>query len=157
MITIFEGVDGIGKSYKINQLIKDCSLKNKTYKVFEYGTSFDNAYTSWKKEILLWKYFSDKGIEVFVSRCWLSENIYADIYNRQPRLTLSEEQKLVTYFVDTLKYNIVVMMPADINKTYNRLIERGDNESVLANWHRIVKRYEVLSDSYKSKLSIERV
>ena len=49
------------------------------------------------------------------------------------------------------------MMPADINKTYNRLIERGDNESVLANWHRIVKRYEVLSDSYKSKLSIERV
>lgn len=144
MIIIYEGPDGIGK----NAFIEYEKALKENVVVFEYGKDFENTYSAWEEEITKWKELALKNITVLVSRSWLSENLYAPIFNRIPRMTIKQENDLTTrllvlYTLYQIEVKLLILLPKDSLGTYTRLKQRGDDQRVIDNWFTI-------KDAYKS-------
>lgn len=145
MIIIYEGPDGIGKNAFIAY---EKALREKVI-VFEYNKDFGNTFNDWALEIEEWKKYALQGMTVLVSRCWLSENLYAPVFNRDPRMTLEEEANL-TLRLSQLNDNeltksvILILLPKDSYAVYARLVQRGDDKAVIDNWYTIHDTYKTL-------------
>lgn len=146
MIIIYEGPDGIGKNAFIEY--QKMLLKNREVVVYEHGKDFDNSFVNWVKQIDKWRKDCAKDKAVLVSRCWLSEHIYAKTFKRTPRLSVYESELLTRWFKEQLGNRIVVVLPKNREVTFQQLKNRGDEEAVISTWNDIVDNYENLSEQY---------
>lgn len=161
MIIILEGPDGIGKTSFI-EYHKALAGKNRKVHVFEYDNKFENTFDAWRGQLNRWVDLSynngsKKRDLVIVSRSWLSENVYAPVFNREPRMTTKEEQSLfdhVKVFRDHgMLIKFMVLLPKEPSDVYSRLELRGDYPSVLKNWWKILGEYTGMTYKYKDYVS----
>lgn len=140
MKIIFEGPDGVGKSTLAKSLgiILDTTAQ-------EFDEHADNSVMAWADRMHV------KSKHTIWSRSFLSERIYADVYEREPRLTESEEMRLIILSWQ-LKYEVIICMPKDLTEYKKRLKKRGDTQAVLDNIDKIVERYKIIIERYNLKV-----
>jgi len=140
---ILEGPDGIGKTTQVDFLRQLLNIE----KINSYTNKETNTYDYWFNEYTKASYNNS-----FIhSRSFLSERLYADIYNRIPRITEEEEVDLLNY-ITLLGFDIFILLPYNIENLIQRLTLRGDHPLVLTNIELIVDRYKQLAKKYKIKI-----
>lgn len=144
MNIIIEGPDATGKT----TLAKDLSSKYG----FEYIHSTaetPNTY-EWHKEIL------DKH-NIVCDRFFIGETIYPIIYNRKPKMSLNDLDRLL----DDMKNSddlIIVMYASDMSILKDRLIERGEMhylEEIDQQNELFYERYKHISSRYKNTMLVD--
>ena len=124
---IIEGPDGAGKSTLAESLARDLDLN--ILKMTINGGQSAAEY--------LQKLQCDG---VVMDRCWISEQIYSDIFGREPRLDVDECEWLTDVCADSNIPIVIVLPPLPV--VMARLVKRGDeHEEVIANIDEIYRRY----------------
>ena len=143
---ILEGPDGIGKTTLINFLAQ---LYSDT-EVISYTNKDNNGFNFWVNEYMLVDQKVIDGTQVIMSRSFLSELVYADIFSREPRVTEEEEAALVKLTQD--KYDIIILLPRRLIDLKARLAKRGDYPAIIDNIDKIVLRYGQVATKYNLKV-----
>lgn len=146
MIIIYEGVDGIGKNAFIEY--EKALATDKEVIVFSYDNNFENTFKAWANEIDKWLEESKTGKLILVNRSWVSERIYANTFNRTPRISRDQEVQLTVRILARPETNFIVLLPKVPLDTYSRLVQRGDSQAVIKNWWSLKAKYEELQVKY---------
>lgn len=135
MPIIIEGPDGAGKSTLAAKLAKRLDLN--ILKMTANGGQSASEYIQ--------KLQCDG---IVIDRCWVSEQIYADIFGREQRLD-DEHCEMLTDFCFTAGIPIVVVLPP-LYEVIKRLTKRGDEfgDVVIENIEEIYRRYEAWVDAH---------
>ena len=137
---VLEGPDGIGKTTFINILSQISKLE-----VHNYTNKDINTFSYWDEEYNKVRLTNP----VLMSRSFLSERIYSDIFGREPRITIKEEEKLVKKYKDI---DFKIMVPKYRAELIERLIKRGDHPEVINNINKIIDRYIEVANKYDIEL-----
>ena len=137
---ILEGPDGVGKTTLASAWSKILNVELK-----EYNDKNSDGFEFWFDEI-----HRQRHINTIWSRSFLSERLYASIYNREPRLTEIAEESMMQN-AKQFGYTIVVLMPKDVNVMKRRLLIRGDDREVLDKIDEIIEGYRALIKKYNLK------
>lgn len=137
MPIIIEGPDGAGKTTLANKLAKRLDMN--ILKMTANGGQSSIEY--------LQKLACDG---VVIDRCWVSEQIYADIFGREQRLPDVEAEALTRVCFDAGVPIVVVLPP--LVEVVKRLTERGDEfgDVVVPHIEEIYHRYEAWVDAHPS-------
>lgn len=135
MPIIIEGPDGAGKSTLAAKLAKRLDLN--ILKMTANGGQSANEY--------LQKLQCDG---IVIDRCWVSEQIYADIFGREQRIS-DEDAETLTWLCGVIGVPIVILMPPLV-EVVKRLTQRGDEfEDVVApRIEEIYHRYEAWAEAH---------
>lgn len=135
MPIIIEGPDGAGKSTLAAKLAKRLDLN--ILKMTANGGQSAG------------EYIQKLGCDgIVIDRCWISEQIYADIFGREQRLD-DENCEMLTDFCFMAGIPIVVVLPP-LYEVVKRLTKRGDEfgDVVIENIEEIYHRYEAWVDEH---------
>lgn len=135
MPIIIEGPDGAGKSTLAVKLAKRLDLN--ILKMTANGGQSVN------------EYIQKLGCDgIVIDRCWISEQIYADIFGREQRLD-DEHCETLTDFCFMVGIPIVIVLPP-LYEVMKRLTRRGDEfgDVVIKNIEEIYNRYEAWVDEH---------
>lgn len=135
MPIIIEGPDGAGKTTLANKLAKRLGM-NILKMTANGGQSFI-------------EYIQKLACDgVVIDRCWVSEQIYADIFGREQRLPDEEAEALTRACFET-GIPIVVVLP-QLVEVVKRLTKRGDEfgDVVVPHIEEIYHRYEAWVDAH---------
>lgn len=92
---------------------------------------------------------------VIIDRCWVSEQIYSDLFGREPRIDHDDAETL-TEFCEFACIPIIVLLPP-LHVVIGRLNERGDEyvDVVCPNIVEIDKRYQEWAEEHGNAIVLE--
>ena len=92
---------------------------------------------------------------VIIDRCWVSEQVYPDLFGREPRIDHDDAEAL-TEFCGLAGIPIIVLLPP-LHVVIGRLNERGDEyaDVVCPNIVEIYKRYREWAEAHDNAIAIE--
>lgn len=92
---------------------------------------------------------------VIIDRCWVSEQVYSDLFGREPRIDVDEAEAL-TEFCALAGIPIIVLLPP-LQVVIGRLNSRGDEfgDVVCPNIVEIYKRYSEWAEAHKAAIVLE--
>lgn len=142
MPIIIEGPDGTGKSTLAKSLAG--ALDMNILKMTANGGQSAQEY--------LRKLACDG---VIIDRCWVSEQVYSDLFGREPRID-NDDVEALTEFCGLAGIPIVVLLPP-LHVVISRLNERGDEyaDVVCPNIVEIHKRYQEWADAHDAAIVLE--
>lgn len=85
---------------------------------------------------------------VIIDRCWVSEQVYSDLFGREPRID-NDDAEALTKFCGRAGIPIIVLLPP-LHVVIGRLNERGDEyaDVVCPNITEIYKRYREWAEAH---------
>nr|DAG68641.1 MAG TPA: dNK protein [Caudoviricetes sp.] len=142
MPIIIEGPDGAGKS----------TLAEKLANVLDMNILKMTANGGQSVPEYLQKLACDG---VIIDRCWVSEQIYSDLFGREPRID-NDDAEALTEFCEFARVPIIVLLPP-LHVVISRLNERGDEyaDVVCPNIVEIHKRYKEWADEHDNAIVLE--
>lgn len=142
MPIIIEGPDGAGKSTLAKSLAR--ALDMNILKMTANGGQSVPEY--------LQKLACDG---VIIDRCWVSEQIYSDLFGREPRIDNDDAESL-TEFCWRAGIPIIVLLPP-LHVVISRLNKRGDEyaDVVCQNIVEIYKRYQEWAEKHGAAIVLE--
>lgn len=142
MAIIIEGPDGAGKSTLAESLAG--TLDMNILKMTANGGQSMRGYEQ--------KLACDG---VIIDRCWVSEQIYSDLFGREPRID-NDDAEALTEFCGRVGIPIVVLLPP-LHVVINRLNERGDEypDVVCPNIAEIYRRYQKWAIEHDNAIVLE--
>lgn len=142
MPIIIEGPDGAGKSTLAKSLAGVLDLN--ILKMTTNGGQSAQEY--------LQKLACDG---VIIDRCWVSEQVYSDLFGREPRIDNDNAESL-TEFCEFACIPIIVLLPP-LHVVISRLNERGDEyaDVVCPNIVEIYKRYQEWAEAHDNVIVLE--
>lgn len=142
MPIIIEGPDGAGKSTLAKSLAN--ALDMNILKMTANGGQSVSKY--------LQKLACD---DVIIDRCWVSEQIYSDLFKREPRISNGDAEEL-TELCRLIGIPIIVLLPP-LHVVISRLNERGDEyaDIVCPNIVEIYKRYQKWAEEHDNAIVLE--
>lgn len=92
---------------------------------------------------------------VVIDRCWVSEQVYSDLFGREPRIDNDDAEALSELCVLT-GIPIIVLLPP-LHVVISRLNERGDEyaDVVCPNIVEIYKRYQKWAEAHDAAIVLE--
>ena len=92
---------------------------------------------------------------VIIDRCWVSEQIYSDLFGREPRIDNDNAESL-TEFCKFARIPIIVLLPP-LHVVIGRLNARGDEyaDVVCPNITEIYKRYHEWAKAHDNAIVLE--
>lgn len=92
---------------------------------------------------------------IIIDRCWVSEQIYSDLFKREPRIDNADAESLTELCVLT-GVPIIVLLPP-LHVVISRLNERGDEyaDVVCPNIVEIYKRYQEWAEAHPYAIVLE--
>lgn len=92
---------------------------------------------------------------VIIDRCWVSEQIYSDLFGREPRINHDDAEAL-TELCGRAGIPIIVLLPP-LHVVIGRLNERGDEyaDVVCPNIVEIHKRYREWAEAHDNAIVLE--
>lgn len=92
---------------------------------------------------------------VIIDRCWVSEQIYSDLFGREPRIDNCDAEEL-TKFCGLAGIPIIVLLPP-LHVVISRLNARGDEyaDVVCPNIVEIYKRYREWAEEHDNAIVLE--
>ena len=92
---------------------------------------------------------------IIIDRCWVSEQIYSDLFGREPRIDNDDEEAL-TEFCGLVGIPIIVLSPP-LHVVIGRLNERGDGyaDVVRPNIMKIRKRYRAWAKAHDNVIVLK--
>lgn len=124
---ILEGPDGAGKSTLADSLARELDLN-----ILKMTINGGQSATEYLQKL--------QCDGVVMDRCWISEQIYSDIFGREPRLDADKCEWLTDVCADSNIPIVIVLPPLQL--VIARLIKRGDeHEEVIDNIEEIYRRY----------------
>lgn len=92
---------------------------------------------------------------VIIDRCWVSEQIYSDLFSREPRIDNDDAEEL-TKFCGLARIPIIMLLPP-LHVVISRLNERGDEyaDVVCPNIVEIYKRYKEWAEEHDNAIVLE--
>ena len=92
---------------------------------------------------------------VIIDRCWVSEQVYSDLFGREPRIDHGDAEAL-TEFCGLVGIPIIVLLPP-LHVIIDRLGERGDEyaDVVCPNIVKIHKRYREWAKAHDNVIVLE--
>lgn len=136
---IIEGPDGVGKSTLVNYITEKCGLtsiihsSNLTRNDFKYHL---NLLTS-------------DNYAVY-DRFNLGEIVYPTIFNRKPKMTLTQH-KYIFNLAEALNIPYIIFYSSDFDILRQRLFARGDTEEVLKNAEKINLCFKLLAEQLSTE------
>lgn len=92
---------------------------------------------------------------VIIDRCWVSEQVYSDLFKREPRIS-NDDAEALTEFCGLVGIPIIVLLPP-LHVVISRLNERGDEyaDVVCPNIVEIHKRYQEWAEEHDNAIVLE--
>lgn len=92
---------------------------------------------------------------VIIDRCWVSEQVYSDLFGREPRIG-NDDAEALSEFCVLNGIPIIVLLPP-LHVVISRLNERGDEyaDVVCPNIVEIYKRYQEWADAHDAAIVLE--
>lgn len=92
---------------------------------------------------------------VIIDRCWVSEQVYSDLFSREPRISNGDAEAL-TEFCGLVGIPIIVLLPP-LHVVIHRLYERGDEyaDVVCPNITEIYARYQDWVKAHDNAIVLE--
>lgn len=92
---------------------------------------------------------------VIIDRCWVSEQVYSDLFGREPRID-NDDAEALTEFCEFARIPIIVLLPP-LHVVIGRLNERGDEyaDVVCPNIVEIHKRYREWAEAHDAAIVLE--
>lgn len=92
---------------------------------------------------------------IVIDRCWVSEQIYSDLFGREPRID-NDDAEALTEFCGLAGIPIIVLLPP-LHVVISRLNERGDEyaDVVCPNIVEIHKRYQEWADAHDAAIVLK--
>lgn len=92
---------------------------------------------------------------VIIDRCWVSEQVYSDLFGREPRIGNGDAEAL-TGFCERAGIPIIVLLPP-LHVVIGRLGKRGDEyaDVVCPNIVEIYKRYREWAEGHGNAIVLE--
>lgn len=92
---------------------------------------------------------------VIIDRCWVSEQVYSDLFGREPRIGNDDAESL-TEFCERVGIPIIVLLPP-LHVVIGRLNARGDEyaDIVCPNITEIYKRYKEWAEEHDNAIVLE--
>lgn len=92
---------------------------------------------------------------VIIDRCWVSEQVYYDLFGREPRID-NDDAEALTEFCGRMGIPIIVLLPP-LHVVISRLNERGDEyaDVVCPNIVEIHKRYKEWAEEHDNAIVLE--
>ena len=142
MPIIIEGPDGAGKS-TLAKLLAD-RLDMNILKMTANGGQSVSGYVQ--------KLACDG---VIIDRCWVSEQLYSDLFGREPRIDNADAESL-TELCGLTGVPIIMLLPP-LHVVISRLNERGDEHAdvVCPNIVEIYKRYKEWAEEHDNAIVLE--
>lgn len=142
MPIIIEGPDGAGKSTLAKSLAG--SLDMNILKMTANGGQSVPEY--------LQKLECDG---VIIDRCWVSEQVYSDLFGREPRIG-NDDAEALTELCGRVGIPIIVLLPP-LHVVISRLNKRGDEyaDVVCPNITEIYKRYKEWAEEHDNAIVLE--
>ena len=139
---IIEGPDGAGKSTLAEKLAN--ALDMNILKMTANGGQSVPEY--------LQKLACDG---VIIDRCWVSEQIYSDLFKREPRID-NDDAEALTELCGLIGIPIIVLLPP-LHVVIDRLNERGDEyaDVVCPNIMKIHKRYQAWAKAHDNVIVLK--
>lgn len=142
MPIIIEGPDGAGKS-TLAKSLADMLDMNILKMTANGGQSVP-------------EYMQKLGLDgVIIDRCWVSEQVYSDLFGREPRIGNGDAEAL-TEFCERVGIPIIVLLPP-LHVVISRLNKRGDEyaDVVCPNIVEIYKRYQEWAEEHDNAIVLE--
>lgn len=92
---------------------------------------------------------------VIIDRCWVSEQVYSDLFGREPRID-NDDAEALTELCGRMGIPIIVLLPP-LHVVIGRLNERGDEyaDIVCPNITEIYKRYKEWAEAHDAAIVLE--
>lgn len=92
---------------------------------------------------------------IIIDRCWVSEQVYSDLFGREPRID-NDDAEALTEFCGLTGVPIIVLLPP-LHIVIGRLNERGDEyaDVVCPNIVEIYKRYQEWAEAHPYAIVLE--
>lgn len=92
---------------------------------------------------------------IIIDRCWVSEQVYSDLFKREPRID-NDDAEALTEFCGLAGIPIIVLLPPR-HVVISRLNERGDEyaDVVCPNIVEIYKRYQEWAEAHPYAIVLE--
>ena len=141
-IIIIEGPDGAGKSTLAKSLADRLDMN-----ILKMTANGGQSVTEYLQKLAC------DG--VIIDRCWVSEQIYSDLFGREPRID-NDDAEALTEFCGLVGIPIIVLLPP-LRVVISRLNERGDEyaDVVCPNIVEIYKRYHEWADEHDNVIVLE--
>ena len=92
---------------------------------------------------------------VIIDRCWVSEQVYSGLFDREPRID-NDDAEALTEFCEFARIPIIVLLPP-LHVVIHRLYERGDEyaDVVCPNITEIYVRYQDWAKAHDNVIVLE--
>lgn len=142
MPIIIEGPDGAGKSTLAKSLADRLDMN-----ILKMTANGGQSPTEYMQKL--------ECDGVIIDRCWVSEQVYSDLFGREPRIS-EDDAEALTEFCELACIPIVVLLPP-LHVVIGRLNSRGDEfgDVVCPNIVEIYKRYGEWAEAHKAAIVLE--
>lgn len=142
MPIIIEGPDGAGKSTLAKSLAGALDMN-----ILKMTANGGQSAREYKQKLAC------DGI--IIDRCWVSEQIYSDLFGREPRIS-NDAAEALTGFCGRVGIPIIVLLPP-LHVVISHLNERGDEyaDVVCPNIVEIYQRYQDWVDEHDNAIVLE--
>lgn len=142
MPIIIEGPDGAGKSTLAKSLAGALDMN-----ILKMTANGGQSVPEYKQKL--------KCDGVIIDRCWVSEQVYSDLFGREPRIDHDDAEAL-TEFCGLVGIPIIVLLPP-LHVVIHRLYERGDEyaDVICPNIVEIYKRYQKWAEEHDNAIVLE--